>query len=1374
MRLNIFVHHRRLGVLSMVAFLLLATAAGFLAQDRPLPYRKAANWQATMYAAREGLHDSADPLDGVYTGLWRSSGFYPEATLDTVLPPETNDPGVRWIEHPEWRDMTRREIKASGRSVVYDRCSVFSPSARTISLQVEPQGTVAVWLNGKVLIHGEKLTRNQISLPLRKGENDLLLKMWSPGPHPMNPDPRYAISLFRPYEVEQRRNAILDPIWARLRADFNDPRSLREMRREQRDGIWTQDWPSGDVAVLAARYAAAVTGAASKDVRLLAAKARTPAELEAVRAAYNRARNLDEIREVINQVNPEAVRLAVDDLVRTFGARYAKGTEDSRTLTVLERTFLAARAAQSDDATIERLGEQVRQYQALSRQALLANPMLDFDKILLIRRNFGRTARAIIGSRLGMPGGNYDTNISIPPTGWDNQIAVLSNLRGEGKLTTFYQPEGTKILTDVDLDFDASRVMFSSIGSSNRWRLFELKADGSGLRQITSDIRDIDQFDSCYLPDGRIAFTSMATYQGMPCINGGAPMSQLYTSDSSGKNIRQITFEQDSDWTPSVHNNGRLMYLRWEYTDISHYFTRLLFHANPDGTGQMEYFHSNSYFPNCYFYARSIPGHPSEVVGIIGGHHGIPRSGRMILFDPARGRHEADGAVQEIPGRGRKVEPIIKDTLIEGVWPHFIHPYPLADYTDPRNPIGGGKYFLVAMKRDAQSLWGIYLADVFDNLTLIKEVEGAALLEPIPFRAVPRPPVIPDRTRPGKKEATVYLSDVYSGPGLSGIPRGKVKSLRLFSYHFNYLNTGGHASVGVQSGWDIKRILGTVPVEEDGSASFKIPANTPVTVQPLDEKGRAMQLMRSWFTGMPGEVVSCVGCHDRQNSTPLARSNLASRRTPSTIKLWYGQPRPFAFRTEVQPVLDRYCVSCHDGRKPGAGRPMPNFTSNPESTFFTDDVPYLALQAYVHRYGPENDYHLPRPMEYHASTSMLFQLLDRGHHGVKLDAEAYDRLVTWADLNAPWRGSWGVNGTPGQVPPFRDMDQVARRIELAKLYANVDTDPEREFEQALAEVKKRGRPLPVNPEPDGRPNPEVPTVAGWPFDAAEARRLQQSLAGVPERSFDLGNGVRLDLVLVPAGSFVMGDPQGPPDSKAVSAVRIDRPFYIGRFEITNRQYQAFDPRHDSRYIDQASKDHYTPGYPANRPDQPVIRVSWEQALAYCRWLNEKTGERFTLPTEAQWEWASRAGSGSPLWFGGIDSDFGRFANLADLSMKGFRTGYQQPPNKSFSFTHLPYNEQMNDGSMISAPVGQYRPNPWGLFDMHGNVAEWTLSSFKPYPYDKRDGIDSAGLKVVRGGSWRDRPDHATSAFRLAYEPFQPVWDVGFRVVMEAGRQTARR
>ncbi|MCP4645235.1 MAG: hypothetical protein GY851_32635, partial [bacterium] len=325
---------------------------------------------------------------------------------------------------------------------------------------------------------------------------------------------------------------------------------------------------------------------------------------------------------------------------------------------------------------------------------------------------------------------------------------------------------------------------------------------------------------------------------------------------------------------------------------------------------------SNSYWPNSLFYARPIPGSSTQFVGVVGGHHGVPRMGELVLFDVARGRREAAGAVQRIPGYGipvasetdpRYESTLIVDNLVDASWPKYLHPYPLSD-----------KYFLVACQPTAGSLWGIYLVDTFDNRILLREEPGYSLLEPVPLRTSERPPVIPDKVQPERKDAVVYLADVYVGDGLKGIPRGSVKQLRVISYHFLYPAMGGpQAVVGMEGPWDIKRVLGTVPVERDGSAMFRIPANTPVAVQPLDAEGKAVQLMRSWFTGMPGEVLSCVGCHESQSSVPPTVQTLASRREPSEIAPWYGLTRGFNYDREVQPVLDEYCIGCHDG----TGRP---------------------------------------------------------------------------------------------------------------------------------------------------------------------------------------------------------------------------------------------------------------------------------------------------------------------------------------------------------------------------------------------------------------------------------------------------------------------
>jgi hypothetical protein len=236
---------------------------------------------------------------------------------------------------------------------------------------------------------------------------------------------------------------------------------------------------------------------------------------------------------------------------------------------------------------------------------------------------------------------------------------------------------------------------------------------------------------------------------------------------------------------------------------------------NPNGTQQAELYGSNSYWPNSLYYARPVPGHPSKIVAIVSGHHGAARMGELVLLDPAQGRHETDGVVQRIPRKGQPVLPMIEDKLTEHSWPKFLHPWPLSE-----------KYFLVACKPEPDALWGIYLVDIFDNRVLLREEPGDALLEPLPFRASALPPTIPDKADPAQTEAVVYLQDIYSGPGLAGVPRGTVKRLRVYEFHFAYPNTGGHLNIGIDGPWDARRILGTVAVNEDGSASFHVPAES--------------------------------------------------------------------------------------------------------------------------------------------------------------------------------------------------------------------------------------------------------------------------------------------------------------------------------------------------------------------------------------------------------------------------------------------------------------------------------------------------------------------------------------------------------------------
>jgi len=1038
---------------------------------------------------------------------------------------------------------------------------------------------------------------------------------------------------------------------------------------------------------------------------------------------------------------PATLRMAIQDLGKTHGDKY----NAPKYLGLLDA--LEARIRRGEDAE-----QTAAAFAALQREALLANPLLDFDKVLLVKRPL-KNARTAAGGSLGLPTLNARVNdtIKAPGTGWRDTIEELSDLRGARELRTVYATEQNRIICDVDLHFDGKRIMFSSGDAEDRWGLYETTDGAKAARLLTPDnVPDVSFYDSCYLPNGKIATTSTASYQGLPCQNGNQPMASMYLLDPKTKAIRQLTFEQDSDWCPTVMNDGRLMYLRWEYTDAAHYFTRILFTSNPDGTGQMAYYGSNSYWPNAYFYARPIPDHRTQIIGIVGGHHGVPRAGRLVILDPAKGRHEADGVVQEIPWRGKKVQAVKVDRLVDGVWPQFLHPYPLS-----------AKYHLVSMKKRPDALWGLYLVDVFDNMVLLKEVDDAALLEPIPYRKTQTPPVVAGRVDLTRTDATVYISNIYHGPGLAGVPVGTVKRLRLFSYHYAHVNSGGHASVGMESSWDVKRVLGTVKVEPDGSASFRIPANMPISLQPLDAQGRAMQLMRSWLVGMPGEAVSCNGCHENPNSAPPRVTPLASKRPPTNIEPWYGPARPFSFRHEVLPVLQKHCAGCHNGKPRADGKTIPDLSGRINqatkmddkagrfhSKEYLQDVSYMALQPYARRPGSESDVHMLNPMEYHASTSELMQMLEKGHNNVKLSAEDTSRLVTWIDLNVPHRGSW-------RPPQWRGQSQHTRRVELAKLYASIDIDPEDEFAKIQAAATKQAAVKPLKPRPQTPYAGPRPKPADWPMTAAAAAEKQRDAGRPAVASVSLDANLKLNFVRIPAGRFVMGSATGALDERPLHVVTIAKPFSMCTAEISNAAYALFDPTHDSRHIDPPGKNIGGPGDPVNRPKQPVVRVTWNEAMAFCKWLSTKTGKTVTLPTEAQWEWACRAGTDTPMWYGAVDAPFDGIANFADRTL----TGKVNPMPRS----------RLSDGVKYAADVVYGKPNAWGLVDMHGNVAEWTRSAYRPYPYvatDGRNDADAPGRKVVRGGSWRDRPHRATSSFRLGYAPYQPVVNVGFRVVIE--------
>jgi len=443
----------------------------------------------------------------------------------------------------------------------------------------------------------------------------------------------------------------------------------------------------------------------------------------------------------LQRFDPVQYQMALDDLSKSFPGQFAP---DQQTLSVLQkiigrRSVLEQKIKEGDKNALK----EVSGFFALLDAQMLKNPLIAGKKVMAIKRVVGDYAHTAMGNGIGFAPTNFQNNAEIwnPKNGWNNALVQLTFHDGIPKSQVFYQPAAGLIITDPEVHFSGKKILFSSIGTHDRWHIFEMDLQTKEIHQVTPDtFKDFDSFDACYTPDGKIVFCSTATFLGLPCTDGGNKMCGLFVYDPKTGKTRQLTFDQDSNWGPVMMNDGQILYQRWEYADLPHSNSRILFKMNPDGTTQQAYYGSNSYFPTAFFNARPIPGHATAIVGVASGHHSVSRSGRLLIIDPVLGRKEAEGVVAEIPYYGKKVEPVVRDRLPDGVWPQFMQPYPLNE-----------KYFLVSMKATPDALWGIYLVDIFGNITCIAQQEEVAYLEPFLAEATAEPPLIPDRVNLASK-----------------------------------------------------------------------------------------------------------------------------------------------------------------------------------------------------------------------------------------------------------------------------------------------------------------------------------------------------------------------------------------------------------------------------------------------------------------------------------------------------------------------------------------------------------------------------------------------------------------------------------------------
>ncbi|MBI9019080.1 MAG: SUMF1/EgtB/PvdO family nonheme iron enzyme [Phycisphaerae bacterium] len=1147
-----------------------------------------------------------------------------------------------------------------------------------------------------------------------------------------------------------------------------------------------------------------------QDLALACSASKKKLDLSALREAANKKKAAENQKALIEMSSPESLVLSIKHILKNKPREYKNGRNFLRQAQTFQKNMpeLLEKLNSGDPEAAKAIEE----YGQLKYKALVTeNPFVDFDEVLVVLSDAIARKNNWLGTHV------------MRPKGYNNIIARL-NLK-TGGITEVYKPKDGSLICELDLHYDADKLLFSQPDKNNKYQVMEVGVDGSNPRQVSTIEGDyVHNYGGIYLPSDKIVFSSTAPMIGVPCIGGSQSVPNLYLMDSDGQSTRQLTFEQDADWYPTVTADGKIMYLRWEYTDIMHYYSRIMMTMNPDGTNQRSIYGSQSLWPNSMFYARPVPNEPGKFSAVVSGHHGVAGTGKLTIFDTNKGYAHADGVVQHIPGYGKEVThvtvdqlyPTVKkelltkfpdlqnivtklietympnsassgkdyhelnndffnkcyprlrdyyphemaldlDQLVNDVYPQFYQPYPVS-----------GQYYLTVAQLTPKSDWGLYLVDTFDNFVPIQSEASnyKYMIEPYPLKKRERPPIIPDRVNLHDKEATCYIQNIYRGPGLKGVPEGTVDSLRIFTYAYGYYKLGNHHHIGVESGWDVKRLLGTVKVEKDGSAMFKVPANTTLSIQPLDKEGRAIQLFRSWLVAMPGEELSCIGCHEAPSEPPVANRTIASNDKPQLITPHRDRIEGFSFNAEIQPVLDAYCVRCHDG----TDSKKPNFKdttiARPGSFSANFSNSYYAFHKYFRRPGPESNGLMGKPYEFHASTSEGIQLLSKGHYGVNLDEDSWQRLYTWIDLNVPFYGSWTTTYDANEGRKQYTEDIAAKAEALRLKYALIESDweytPSKPYPVTVNKTKGPEKSDPINV-----------SAANWPFNESQAKQLQQKSGAKQKKIIDLGNGLEITMVRIPAGEFVMGSDEDTPQEQPRHKVKIEKAFWISESEINNQLFFAFKPDHDASIFDQQWKDHVRNGYYANYDEQPAVRLSWNEANDFCQWISKKTGEKAALPTEAQWEWSCRGGSETAMAFGSKDSDFSVYANLADKSIEKFAVSGVNPTFRSNLvnnpiYDYIPRISKYNDKQFLITGTKQYQPNVWGVYDMHGNVAEWTRSDYVSYPYmpDKSNSMDSVTEKVVRGGSFFDRPYRATSSYRLGYSPWQGVYNVGFRIVIE--------
>jgi hypothetical protein len=680
----------------------------------------------------------------------------------------------------------------------------------------------------------------------------------------------------------------------------------------------------------------------------------------------------------------------------------------ARHLDIREQAVETRLAIGDADEHLRRLGAH-----GLVRQIAFANPRLrQIKRLLFITRHDARGVFHMVDQFYGFnaqPGGRL--LVLEDPFGPEPRLvdllkdAVVQNGRLQGQ-----RLEGGAFLSP-EVSFDGTTILFAwcqAQGEDLEWseracyHLFKVNADGSDLTQLTDG--PYDDFDPCFLPNGRVVFVSTRRGGYLRC-GRHCPTYTMFSMAADGSDLRCLSFHETHEWHPSVAHDGRVIYTRWDYVDRDTNIAHHPWECRPDGSDPRA-MHGNypdrrESRPWMEMDLRAIPG-SRKFVAVAAAHHGHA-FGSLVLFDPAV---PDDGAMSPLtrltpevpfPEAERNQKPIA-DCMVYGT------PWPLSEDD-----------YLCVYGADAKNR-GVYWMDRFGNKELIYRDPAISSHSPIPLQARPKPPVIPDlklaSSDPGEvapATATVAVMNVYDSD--FAWPEGtQITALRIIQVLPKSTAPPNEPRIGVADQTNARAVLGTVPVEPDGSVHFEMPSGIPVYFQALDADGLAVQSMRSATYAQPGRPMTCLGCHEPRNRTAggLSGQPMALARAPSRIEPELEGANPFNYVRLVQPVLDRKCVGCHEqeqaldlsGTLEGPHHWTRSYQNLAAAYGFYFHVSNGSINQGVH--GGSRTI----AGAFGARASKLLDYLGPEHYDVELSAEERHRITLWLDCNSEFYGAY--------------------------------------------------------------------------------------------------------------------------------------------------------------------------------------------------------------------------------------------------------------------------------------------------------------------------------------------------------------------------------